>query len=71
MFFLPLLGAGMHLAFAFPIVRKLLLLFGLNNAPLFAATSCISFAVFALFYVLVYRITSNAYYKLVSGARPD
>ena len=70
-FFLPLLGAGMHLAFAFPIVRKLLLLFGLNNAPLFAATSCISFAVFALFYVLVYRITSNAYYKLVSGARPD
>ena len=70
-FFLPLLGAGLHLAFAFPIVRKLLLLFGLNNAPLFAATSCISFAVFALFYVLVYRITSNAYYKLVSGARPD
>ena len=70
-FFLPLLGAGMHLAFAFPIVRKLLLLFGLNNAPLFAATSCISFAVFTLFYVLVYRITSNAYYKLVSGARPD
>lgn len=68
-FFLPLIGAGLHLAFAFPIIRKLLLLFNLNNVGLFALTTVISFLVFALFYVIVYRITSNAYYKIVSGAR--
>lgn len=68
-FFLPLIGAGMHLAFAFPIIRKLLLLFNLNNVVLFAVTTVISFLVFALFYCLVYRITSNAYYNIVSGAK--
>ena len=68
-FFLPLIFAALHLAFAFPIIRKLLLAFNLNNAPLFAATTGLSFAVFALFYMIVYRITSNAYYSIVSGAR--
>ncbi len=65
-FFLPLLGAGLHLTFAFPMVQKLLMLFGLTNVPLFAATTGISFLIFALFYLLVYRGTSNAYYKIVS-----
>ena len=68
-FFMPLLGAGAHLAFAFPIIRRLLLLFNLNNASLFAFTTVISFVVFAIFYTLVYRATSNAYYNIVSGAR--
>lgn len=68
-FFLPLVGAGMHLTFAFPLIRKLLLLFNLNNVVLFAVTTAVSFLVFALFYALVYRITSNAYYNIVSGAR--
>jgi putative ABC transport system permease protein len=66
-FFLPLLGAGCHLAFAFPMIRKILLLFNLNNVALFALTTGISFLIFALLYTLVYRITSNAYYHLVSG----
>ena len=68
-FFLPLIFAATHLAFAFPIIRKLLLAFNLNNVPLFAATTGLSFAVFALFYMIVYRITSNAYFSIVSGAR--
>lgn len=70
-FFLPLVGAGAHLAFAFPMIRKLLLLFNLNNVALFAWTTVISFCVFALFYTLVYRITSNAYFRIVSGAKED
>lgn len=70
-FFLPLAGAGLHLTFAFPIIRKLLLLFNLNNVPLFIATTIICFVVFAVFYTIVYRITSNAYYKIVSGASLD
>ena len=65
-FFLPLLLAGLHLSFAFPIVRRLLLMFGLTNTPLLIAATAGSYLVFALFYVVVYRITSRAYYKIVS-----
>ena len=70
-FFLPLVFAAMHLAFAFPIIRKLLLAFNLNNVLLFATTTGISFIVFTLFYMIVYRITSNAYYNIVSGAKEN
>lgn len=70
-FFLPLIFAAMHLAFAFPIISKLLLAFNLNNVLLFAMTTIISFFVFAIFYMIVYRITSNAYYNIVSGAKED
>lgn len=70
-FFLPLIFAGMHLAFAAPIIKKLLLLFNLTNLNLFIVTILISFAAFALFYMIVYKITSNAYYKIVSGAKED
>ncbi len=66
-FFLPLAGAGLHLAFAFPIICQLLLVFQLNNVRLFAVTTVIGFLLFAVFYTLVYRITSNAYYRIVSG----
>lgn len=68
-FFLPLIFAGMHLAFAAPIIKKLLLLFNLTNLNLFIVTILISFAAFALFYMIVYKITSSAYYKIVSGAK--
>ncbi len=66
-FFLPLTLAAMHLCFAFPMIRKLLMLFSLFNVKLFITTTLISFAVFALFYCLVYRGTSRAYYAIVSG----
>ncbi len=70
-FFLPLVLAGLHLAFAFPMIRRLLMLFGLFNVGLFVITTLISFGVFALFYGVVYRLTSNAYYAIVSDARPE
>lgn len=68
-FFLPLIFSACHLAFAYPMIRKLLYLFNLNNVTLFAVTTCISVVVFALFYTLVYKITSNAYYRIVSGGK--
>ena len=64
-FALPLLGAGLHLAFAFPMIRKLLLLFALDNVPLYLRTTLACYAAFALLYAVVYRITSNAYYHIV------
>ncbi len=65
-FFLPLIFAGLHLGFAFPFIHKLLMLFNLSNLPLLIGTTAISFGVFALLYAVVYRVTSNAYYNIVS-----
>lgn len=65
-FYLPLVMAGLHLAFAFPMIRRLLLLFNLNNVGLFALTTVISFAAFGVLYALIYRITGNVYYRIVS-----
>ena len=70
-FFLPLVGAGLHLIFAFPMIRRLLMLFNLYNVELFVATTGISFLAFALFYTIIYRVTSNAYYGIVSGVREE
>ena len=67
-FALPLAFAGLHLVFAFPMIRKMLTIFGLFNVGLFIRTTLISFAVFALFYGIVYRLTSGIYYRIVSGA---
>lgn len=66
-FFLPLLAAGVHVSFAFPMIRKLLLLLGLTDVKLFVMVMLGSYLLFAVFYVLVYRITSGAYYSIVSG----
>ena len=68
-FFLPLIFSAMHLAFSFPIIRKILLLFNLNDVFLFAVTTVICFICFALLYTFVYRITSNSYYAIVSGQK--
>lgn len=70
-FYLPLLFAGLHLAFAFPMIRRLLMLFALYNVGLFAAVTAISFAVFAALYAVVYRQTAGAYYAIVSGGRDE
>lgn len=68
-FFMPLLFAVLHLCFAFPLIEKLLMLFGVANLRLLIVTAAISALVFAVFYVIVYRVTSNAYYSIVSGAK--
>ena len=67
-FFLPLIVAGVHLAFAFPMLTKLLTVFGLFNTRLFVTTVLVSYGAFSLLYVLVYLITSRTYYRIVSGA---
>ena len=70
-FFLPLLFAGLHLGFAFPFIHKMLVLFNLTNLKLLIGTTVITFAVYAVFYTLVYRITSNSYYSIVAGAKEE
>ncbi len=66
-FALPLVTAAVHTAFAFPIVQKMIEMFNLNNAALSLAVTAAAIVVFAVFYSAVYKITSNAYYAIVSG----
>lgn len=66
-FFLPLVTAVVHLGFAFPLVRKLLLLFHLTNLPLLLIVTAITVLIFAVFYGLVYSITARTYYTIVAG----
>ncbi len=67
-FFLPLFFAGLHLTFAFPMIRRILTFFALYDLRLFIITTVVSFAAFAVFYMAVYKLTSNAYYRIVKGA---
>lgn len=65
-FFLPLIMSAVHLAFAFPMIYRMLMLFAITNLKLLIIVTLCCFAVFALFYILVYKITSKAYYSIVS-----
>ena len=64
-FFLPLLVAACHTAGAFPMTKKILLLFGLSNTELFVLCSAATLVVFALVYYLIYRLTAREYYRIV------
>ena len=64
-FFLPILVAGIHIAFAFPLIRQLLQLLYLANTSLYIVTTLICFIGFALIYCMVYMMTSKVYYGIV------
>lgn len=65
-FFLPLLAAVIHIAFAFKVITRLLLIFNMTNVPLFAACTIVTIIVFAALYAIVYALTARTYYKIVS-----
>lgn len=64
-FFFPLIVAGIHTCFAFPIISKILRLLGLVNTNVFMIWSIVTFLIFALFYVIVYMLTAKIYYKII------
>lgn len=64
-FFLPLVTAGIHTAFAFPFLYRILTLLSLFNIKLFACCCIGCFLTFAVFYGIVYAATSKLYYKIV------
>lgn len=68
-FFLPLLTAGIHIVFAFPMIRHILAAFGMTDIDLFVKCTLATFAVFAFLYVLVYLATARAYYDIVGSRR--
>jgi len=66
-FFLPLVAAGVHMLFAFPMIAKMLNLFDMYNVPLLAFVTLLCYSIFAALYVLFYKITSRSYLSIVSG----
>ena len=64
-FFLPLVTAVIHLAFAFPIVSKLLSMLMLSDIELFIYCTLGCIGVFTLVYILIYSITAKSYYSIV------
>lgn len=64
-FLLPLVAAVIHLIAAFPMLRRLLGALNLTNVPLFVCCLCGTVLVFGLIYLLVFRITSRSYYRIV------
>lgn len=68
-FLLPILVAMLHLAFAFPMVFKLLTLFGLTNMPLFLLVSVLVAIIIAICYAIAYKLTTNVYLNIVSEAK--
>ena len=65
-FFAPLIFAGIHLAFAFPMIWKLLQLFELYNFKFAVTVTLIAFVLFAGLYAVIYAITAKGYYAIVS-----
>ena len=67
-FFLPLVMAVLHLAFAFPMLEKILLVMGLANTQLILLSTLGCVAVFALAYLIIYALTARTYYNIVETA---
>ncbi len=64
-FFLPLLLAIVHLGFATPILSRLLVLLNFRDMSLLLGSCAIVAAVYFILYILMYKITSRAYYKVI------
>ena len=63
-FFMPLLTAFMHTAFAFKMYTKIAQLFGVNTQITLIASIVIGI-IFLIVYFIVYKVTSRSYFKIV------
>ena len=65
-FFLPLITAFIHMAFAFPMVQRCLNVLNMSNSKTFFLCMLICCGVFAVVYLAVYVLTSKVYYRIVN-----
>lgn len=65
-FFLPLIVAGIHVGFAFKMISKIFVMLGCVNDPIKITSFIIGFVIFALLYLIYYKLSSREYYKLIS-----
>ncbi|PWJ48247.1 FtsX-like permease family protein [Faecalicatena contorta] len=64
-FFLPLAAAVIHVAVAFKVVTKLLAVLNLVNVHLFLICTIGTVGIFAIFYVVIFLVTSREYYNII------
>ena len=65
-FFLPLITAGIHVMFAYPIIRAILRAMMLSSETVFITCTVASFLVFSVLYAVVYALTAKVYYRIIS-----
>ena len=65
MFLLPLVIAVIHVAFAFPIIQKLLLLFNVVDTTLIFWCFASVIVGYSVIYGIIYQVTSKVYYSIV------
>lgn len=65
-FFLPLVTAIIHTAFAFPMIKHILRAFALTNVKLFLICTLICILIFSIIYGLIYSITAKIYFKITT-----
>ncbi|MCM3513090.1 MULTISPECIES: ABC transporter permease [Carnobacterium] len=65
MFLLPLVVAVIHVAFAFPLIQKLLILFNVVNTSLVFWCFAGVIVGYSLIYGIIYQVTSKVYYSIV------
>ena len=70
-FVLPIAAVALHLAFAFPMLKRMLLMFNFKNCPLLLLTAAMCVLIFAAIYLIVYKLTAGAYYRIVSGGERE
>ena len=65
-FFLPLIVAGIHVGFAFKMISKIFVMLGCVNESIKITSFIIGFVIFALLYLIYYKLSSRQYYKIIS-----
>lgn len=65
-FFLPLIVAGIHVAFAFKMISKIFVMLGCVNESIKITSFIIGFVMFAFLYLIYYKLSSRQYYKIIS-----
>ena len=66
-FFAPLVFAGLNLCFAFPFILECLQILGIADTEFCISIAIVSFAGFGLLYILIYKLTTAAYYRIVNA----
>ena len=64
-FFLPLVTAIVHTAFAFPMVGRLLAYMGLDSTKIYLKCTLAGFVGYTLIYTVIYLLTAKMYYSIV------
>ena len=64
-FFAPLAIATLHTIVAYPFIEKILKLFLATDNNVFLIALAVTIAVFGVFYLIVYLITSRIYYRII------